>query len=511
MDPTHRPHHSAAPRRRVLSLLLAVVVLAGGLALGPASPASAACASKSTRLGGTIQGEDGRYMWVMLGLEYFDAAGRRLDANGCVMGAGQYSDLYRINRQLTSGQGSATNVGIGGATLTKSWSMQVPNNAATVWIEAYPRTNDPYEAVSTERYGHAMRRAVPLPNTNLDIRMPLNCAAGGQNGSIAGRLVVNGAPYDVPNIHAWNIDPHTTNPIWGWGDSPRNSRGGGYYRVEALAPNQWYTVWMIDSNGYTRKSPPLWVAPCTETVWEVVEGRDVLYLDWFADFVDARASAFYARSLAWLKGAGLTTGVSPGVYAPNAPSTRAEVVTFLWRAESQPVVGTAHGFSDVPGTPYYEQALRWAKDEGLTTGVGGTNNFMPAGQVTRGQLVTFLWRLAESPTGHPNPGFADVAPGAYYEAATRWAAAEGITTGVGGSNRFEPDRPVTRGEIAVFLWRYRNEPAPPNPGDIVSCSSFTKWSEANGWYQVYAPYHGDVGGLVSGGKVCPNLPGAPLV
>src|SRR5690606_32266021 len=93
------PH--PAPRRRLLrrmaTFLTAVALLATGLTLGPVDPAGASCASRSTRLGGTIQGEDGRYMWVMLGLEYFDAQGRRLDANGCTMPTGQYSDLYRIN------------------------------------------------------------------------------------------------------------------------------------------------------------------------------------------------------------------------------------------------------------------------------------------------------------------------------------------------------------------------------------------------------------------------------
>ncbi|QGG96093.1 S-layer homology domain-containing protein [Actinomarinicola tropica] len=505
-----RPH----PRRRLLAFLLASALLSAGLTLGPTpEPASAACAARSTRLGGTIQGQDGRYMWVMLGLEYFDAAGRRLDANGCVMPTGQYSDLYRINRNMMSGHGSSTS---DGGRFTKNWSIQVPNNAATVWIEAYPRTNDPYEAVSTERYGHAMRRAVPLPNTNLDIRMPLNCGVQGdngvvgQNGSIAGRLVVNGRPVDVPNIHAWNVDPNTSNPIWGWGDSPRNSRGNGYYRVESLAPNQHYTVWMIDGNGHIRKSPPLWVAPCQETVWEVVEGADVLYLDWFAGFVDARASAFYGGALAWLRGNGLTTGISPGVYAPNNASTRAEVVTFMWRVQGEPARSRPHGFVDVVGNPFYERALRWAAADGLTTGVGGSNRFDPNGQVTRGELVTFLHRLAGRPGGHPSTGFVDVRPGAFYDAAVRWASARGLTTGVGGSNRFEPDRPVTRAEIAVFLWRFKNQPAPPNPGDAVNCTSFTRWSEAKAWHDIYSPRWGDVAGLRSGGTVCPSLPGAPL-
>lgn len=501
--------------RRLATLLSAVAVLATGLTLGPVEPAAAAvaCGPLTKPVGGTVQGQDGRYMWVFIGVEFFDAAGNRLEGGHCSgYAVPGYSGALRVNRNMISGQGSTGN---GGGAYTKNWSIMAPSNATTVWIEAYSRTNDPYEAISTERYGHAMRRAVPIPNTNIDLRMPLNCGIQGdggvvgQNGSIAGRLFVNGRGVDVPQIHAWNVDPHTTNPIWGWGSSDPSTRSGGFYRVDSLAPNQWYTVWMIDGNGHTRKSPPLWVAPCQETVWEVVEGADWPYFNWFAGFVDARASAFYGPALAWLTGAGLTTGVSPGFYAPDAPSTRAEVVTFLWRVENRPVVTSGHGFSDVPGSPFYDSALRWATSIGLTTGYAGSSNFVPDGQVTRGQLVTFLHRLAGSPGGYAATGFADVRAGAYYEPAARWAKATGLTTGVGGSNRFEPDRPVTRGEIAVFLWRYRQQPAPANPGDAVDCTSFSRWSEANAWYSIYAPRHGDVARLLVYGRVCPGLPGAP--
>ncbi|WP_229023070.1 S-layer homology domain-containing protein [Actinomarinicola tropica] len=102
---------------------------------------------------------------------------------------------------------------------------------------------------------------------------------------------------------------------------------------------------------------------------------------------------------------------------------------------------------------FYATAVRWLAGEGITTGVGGSDRFAPEAPVTRGEMATFLWRHAGAPASG-GPLFADVAHGAFYATAVRWLAAEGITTGVGGSDRFAPDAAVTRGEMATFLWRF---------------------------------------------------------
>jgi hypothetical protein len=117
---------------------------------------------------------------------------------------------------------------------------------------------------------------------------------------------------------------------------------------------------------------------------------------------------------------------------------------------------------DVEAGSYYEPAVAWMLHEGLTTGVGGRAEFMPSRPVTRAEVVTFLWRLEGSPRA-PASGFEDVPEGLWFSTAVGWARAEGLTTGVGGSNRFAPDLGVTRAEVATFLWRLQGSPRVPPP------------------------------------------------
>lgn len=176
-------------------------------------------------------------------------------------------------------------------------------------------------------------------------------------------------------------------------------------------------------------------------------------------FTDVPARAFFTTAVTWAAEHGVTTGVGGGNrFEPGAAVTRGQMVTFLWRMMDRPGGHRAHGFVDVGGRTFYEEALRWARSEGVTTGVGGRPVFAPDGTVTRGQMVTFLWRIAGSPTSSHRTGFVDVDAGTFYGDAVRWAAEHGITTGVGGGVEFQPDVPVTRGETATFLHRLANRP-----------------------------------------------------
>ncbi|WP_195210437.1 S-layer homology domain-containing protein [Actinomarinicola tropica] len=175
---------------------------------------------------------------------------------------------------------------------------------------------------------------------------------------------------------------------------------------------------------------------------------------WVRPFADVRTDAFYSGPIAWLRQTGLSTGVgSTGNYQPDGPVTRAQMATFVHRIAGEPPAAPSP-FVDVQRPSFYAEAVDWFHQEGLTTGVGGTDRFAPNEPVTRGQLVTFLWRLAGEPDAYPAPGFADVTnTGAYYYRAVAWAKAEGVTTGVGGTNEFRPDDVVTRGQLATFLER----------------------------------------------------------
>ncbi|QGG96868.1 D-alanyl-D-alanine carboxypeptidase family protein [Actinomarinicola tropica] len=230
-----------------------------------------------------------------------------------------------------------------------------------------------------------------------------------------------------------------------------------------------------------------------------------------ADFVDVRGHEYYAPAVAWMRSSGITTGVSPHRYHPIGAVTRGQMITFTWRMAGAPTGHAAHEFVDTIPNAFYERALQWARAEGHTTGVGGSNRFEPDRPVTRAELVTFLWRLDGSPSGHPAHGFVDTTPNAFYERAVRWARAEGHTTGVGGSNRFEPDGTSTRGQAATFIWRYEGSPPPPNPGGARDCGSFRSQVEAQAWFDLYRRYYGDVAGLDPDrdGVVCRELPPPP--
>ena len=154
----------------------------------------------------------------------------------------------------------------------------------------------------------------------------------------------------------------------------------------------------------------------------------------------------------WAVVHGVTSGTSPTKFSPNAGCTRAQVVTFLWRAAGCPApTGEENPFTDVSGGYYYDAVL-WAVEEGITSGTSATK-FSPNATCTRGQIVTFLWRSEHmpEPAAAANP-FTDVKPGAYYEKAVLWAAETGVTAGTTATT-FAPDATCTRAQVVTFLYR----------------------------------------------------------
>ena len=174
-------------------------------------------------------------------------------------------------------------------------------------------------------------------------------------------------------------------------------------------------------------------------------------------FVDVPASAYYADAVAWAVEQGITTGTGANTFSPDLSCTRAQMVTFLWRANGSPVVNYAMSFTDVPADAYYAEAVRWAVAEGITTGTSATT-FSPDATVTRAQAVTFIYRNEQAQGGgftgswmFPCP-FTDVPADTYYFESVQWCAMEGITSGT-GDNTFSPDAPCTRAQIVTFLYR----------------------------------------------------------
>ena len=168
-------------------------------------------------------------------------------------------------------------------------------------------------------------------------------------------------------------------------------------------------------------------------------------------FTDVPSDAFYANAVKWAVENEITTGVGNNRFDPNGQCTRGQVVTFLWRAAGKPTVSANVSFSDVqPGAFYYE-AVKWAVANDITTGVGG-NRFAPNDTCTRGQVVTFLHRAANSPAASTISSFTDVPTTAFYYNAVNWAVANGITNGT-GNGRFSPNDTCTRAQVVTFLYR----------------------------------------------------------
>ena len=167
-------------------------------------------------------------------------------------------------------------------------------------------------------------------------------------------------------------------------------------------------------------------------------------------FDDVPTDAYYYEAVEWAAENGITGGVGGNLFAPEDPCTRAQIVTFLWRAAGSPEPAGTQSFTDVPAGSYYEKAVAWAVENGVTTGTGD-GKFSPEDPCTRAQAVTFLARALKA-KAVGTAAFIDVPADSYFADAVAWALENGVTTGVGGG-RFAPEDPCTRAQIVTFLWR----------------------------------------------------------
>ena len=169
-------------------------------------------------------------------------------------------------------------------------------------------------------------------------------------------------------------------------------------------------------------------------------------------FIDVPAGSYYEDAVIWAVDKGITTGTSATTFNPNGICTRAQAVTFLWRAAGSPAAkSSAMPFADVKAGSYYYDAVLWAVENGITKGTSDTM-FSPDATCTRAQIVTFLWRANGSPAVSGNSAFTDVAADAYYAAAVAWAEKNGVTGGI-GNGLFGSGDTCTRAQIVTFLYR----------------------------------------------------------
>jgi len=198
------------------------------------------------------------------------------------------------------------------------------------------------------------------------------------------------------------------------------------------------------------------------------DGRSAKLMDLhlFAGFIDVEPTKFFAPGVYWMRQNALTTGSQPGLFEPMNEVTRAQMATFLWRFMDSPKPADPAPFDDVPTGRFFSDAVAWLAESKITTGTSATE-FSPDSWVTRAQMATFLWRLCGriEPTG-PSP-FLDIPAESFYTKAVTWLAEIEVTTGI-TPDTYSPNSPVTRGELATFLHRLASTPqawtvtAPPS-------------------------------------------------
>ena len=237
--------------------------------------------------------------------------------------------------------------------------------------------------------------------------------------------------------------------------SPKNASKGDTVTI-TVKPDSGYeleTITVTDKNGNDLKLTDKgdgkysFVMPAGKVDIKATFMEDNSLLNFFYDVPN---DAYYYEAVRWAVGKGITEGVGNNLFAPHQPCTRAQIVTFLWRAAGSPEPKSMSSFSDVPADSYYAKAVAWAVENGITTGTGD-GKFSPDATCTRAQAVTFLFRTSKASAAGA-PAFSDVAANAYYAEAVKWAMDNGITNGIGG-NLFGSNNDCTRAQIVTFLWR----------------------------------------------------------
>lgn len=294
--------------------------------------------------------------------------------------------------------------------------------AGTVYVMVHKAADADYTEASSSEVAITIRKAVP---TGAPAYTKITSA--GKTLADA-KLTTVGGTFSIPGSVAWELPDTTT-----------------------VVANRAYT-WIF--------------TPDDTTNYESISGEIVLYN--FVDtpyfpaiigdsskfnFHDVTRFDYFYDAVKWAVDHDITSGTGRFTFSPNAACTRAQTVTFLWRAAGSPrPVSTVNPFTDVHYGDYFYQAVLWAVENGITMGTSATT-FSPDATVTRAQVVTFLWRANGQPAAW-NSGFTDVSADAYYAKAVAWAVQNGITTGT-GFGVFSPDAACTRAQIVTFLYRNR--------------------------------------------------------
>ena len=377
-------------------------------------------------------------------------------------GGGGGSSSSGSSSSNVSGSGDDVSISASGGSVTASQMESAVNKAdagAAITIKATGSSN-----VSLPASG--LESAADNDNSlTLDLRygeVTLSPEALSSVADQAGSTVaLSVAPVDTDELNSRQQAAVGDAPVFDLsitsGSTVISDFGGGLATVSIpyeLPSNQdpaGVVVWFMDDDGN--------ITPC-ETMYDTRTETVIFTTRHFSKYVigyeeptvftDVSEDAYYADAVLWAVANGVTYGTSATTFSPDMAVSRAQMVTFLWRAHGSPKATGANPFTDVSTSDYYYDAVLWAVANGVTNGTSATT-FSPDMAVTRAQAVTFQWRAAGSPVVSGS-SFGDVATDAYYVNAVTWAVANGITNGTGG-NTFSPDVVVSRAQAVTFLWR----------------------------------------------------------
>jgi len=398
--------------------------------------------TQMTGIGGAIPGETSQAKKIT-----FSQLGTRVVVRAAVSG----DDLLTFDG-LAVGLGDFTANGT-----NYTYTLQNDSGATSTLVTAVSGSGEPV-SINGQDLSTGGSATVAIPNSGTtDIVVGIgaktytltilrNSGTGGNEGGGGGSSDSSSPSYSI------TVDKTKNGTIT---VSPRNASHGDIVTITAT-PDKGYELEMLkvldrsgdalkltEKNGkYTFKMPSGKVTIKASFVEEVPEQL----------FKDVPANAYYYEAVKWAQEKGITGGIGNGLFGPNDPCTRAQIVTFLWRAAGSPAPkNTGTAFGDVKPGSFYEQAVAWAVENGITSGTGD-GKFSPDATCTRAQSVTFLYRASGSPAVSDKAEFSDVSTTAFYADAVAWAAKKGITTGIGGG-LFGSDNDCTRGQIVTFLWR----------------------------------------------------------
>ena len=303
-----------------------------------------------------------------------------------------------------------------------------------------------WQAKDAESTTRGISFEMPAHNVTVTVNWKANGSSSGGGGGGGGGSV------SIPDTKIpTGIYEHGTVTV-----SPESASKGDTVTITAT-PDKGYTLeslTVLDKDGKALELTDkdggkyTFVMPAGKVTVKAVFMDDNTMLNFFTD---VHAEDYYYDAVLWAAQKGITGGMSDTLFAPNAACTRAQIVTFLWRAAGSPEPKQLSTFGDVPADAYYAKAVAWAVENGITDGTSDTT-FAPGTICTRAHGVTFLSRAAKANTASGNSNFADVDANAYYASAVKWAVDNGITNGI-SSSLFGPDSSCTRAQIVTFLYR----------------------------------------------------------